>query len=199
MISRGTYELLYERSFNKKKFRTILITTFTIALITVLIFGQDPQFGSLRYLLRVGSRTFVTGAGFLITGLVVWRNKKFSKGFGQRLLASSFLMYGFYQLAVFTLVLLNAADPYWSAPGVTDLLLVAVIGMGMVMWFLEDEQDKLEKANRELDRFLYSTSHDLRAPIASILGLTYLGKLEFRRKSANLYGHDREQGLRNST
>jgi signal transduction histidine kinase len=187
MILRGTYELLYEKGFNKKKFRTILITTFTIALVTVLIFGQDPQFGSLRYLLRVGSRTFVTGAGFLITGMVVWRNKKFSKGFGQRLLASSFLMYGFYQLAVFALVLLNAADPYWSAPGVTDLLLNAVIGLGMVMWLLEDEQDKLEKANQELDQFLYSTSHDLRAPIASILGLTYLGKLEFEEEKARTF------------
>lgn len=187
MILRGTYELLYAKAFNKKQFRAILITTFTIALITVLIFGQDPQFGSLRYLLRVGSRTLVTALGFFVTGMVVWKNKKFSKGFGQRLLASSFLIYGLYQFGTFVLVILNDADPYWAAPGVTDLLMIALMGMGMVMWLLEDEQDKLEKANQELDQFLYSTSHDLRAPIASILGLTYLGKLEFEEEKARTF------------
>jgi signal transduction histidine kinase len=187
MILRGTYELLYEKAFNKKRFRTILIVTFTIALIAVFIFGQDPEYGPVRYLLRVISRTFVTGAGFLITGMVVWKNKKFSRGFGQRLLASSFLIYGIYQMYSFAVLMLNGADPYWSTPGVTDLLLIAVMGMGMVMWLLEDEQEKLEKANQELDQFLYSTSHDLRAPIASILGLTYLGKLEFEEEKARTF------------
>ena len=33
----------------------------------------------------------------------------------------------------------------------------------------------LSKSNEELDRFVYSTSHDLRAPLASVLGLISLG------------------------
>jgi len=36
----------------------------------------------------------------------------------------------------------------------------------------------LEKTNEELDRFVYSTSHDLRAPLASIMGLINLTELE---------------------
>lgn len=36
----------------------------------------------------------------------------------------------------------------------------------------------LEKTNAELDRFLYSTSHDLRSPLSSIKGLLNIARLE---------------------
>ena len=41
---------------------------------------------------------------------------------------------------------------------------------------------KLVKANQQLDRFVYSASHDLSAPLKSILGLINLVKLEHRQE-----------------
>ena len=41
---------------------------------------------------------------------------------------------------------------------------------------LEQKNNELTQLNRELDRFVYSISHDLRAPIASVLGLTSLAE-----------------------
>jgi len=43
---------------------------------------------------------------------------------------------------------------------------------------LEQQNSELKHLNRELDQFVYSVSHDLRAPIASSLGLIELAEME---------------------
>jgi signal transduction histidine kinase len=40
-----------------------------------------------------------------------------------------------------------------------------------------EKNEELMKLNTELDRFMYSTSHDLRSPISSVLGLIQLAKM----------------------
>lgn len=43
---------------------------------------------------------------------------------------------------------------------------------------LNNKIEALEKANQELNRFVYSVSHDLRSPIASVLGLIKVSEIE---------------------
>jgi PAS domain S-box-containing protein len=43
---------------------------------------------------------------------------------------------------------------------------------------LKQSNEGLQKSNAELDRFVYSVSHDLRAPLTSMLGLTLIAKNE---------------------
>jgi signal transduction histidine kinase len=38
------------------------------------------------------------------------------------------------------------------------------------------QNEELTKTNKELDRFVYSASHDLRAPLASVLGLIHISR-----------------------
>jgi signal transduction histidine kinase len=157
-------------------------------LFTVVAFGQAGPFS--RYLVSFGSRAVITGIGFLVAGMVVWTNKKFTKGFGQQLLSSSLISFSIYQLYDFTLRLLKIMGIEVSGLdlfGTVDLLLISLMGMSMVMWFLEDERENLNKENKELDSFLSNTSHDLRTPIASILGLTYLGKMELTEEKARSF------------
>lgn len=52
---------------------------------------------------------------------------------------------------------------------------------------LQNTNDELVKRNEELDRFVYSVSHDLRAPIASMLGIVHLAKMEDDIAMKNMY------------
>ncbi|WP_439557284.1 sensor histidine kinase [Dyadobacter sp.] len=52
---------------------------------------------------------------------------------------------------------------------------------------LKLRNSELQKANEELDKFVYSASHDLRAPLMSVLGIVNLALLEEDVKSQNEY------------
>jgi PAS domain S-box-containing protein len=45
---------------------------------------------------------------------------------------------------------------------------------------LKHKNSELEKINKELDRFVYSASHDLRAPLKSVLGLVKLSQMDYQ-------------------
>jgi signal transduction histidine kinase len=86
----------------------------------------------------------------------------------------------FYFIVVVAFIGGYNAEPFPGYFGVIDLVLMSGIGLGMTIWLLEEERMKLAKTNKEMDSFFYSTSHDLRAPIASLLGLVNLARLELK-------------------
>lgn len=52
---------------------------------------------------------------------------------------------------------------------------------------LKSQNQELEQTNKELDRFVYSVSHDLSAPLKSILGLVNVSRLTYDQSEHNLY------------
>ncbi len=52
---------------------------------------------------------------------------------------------------------------------------------------LRKKNEELLKVNKELDAFVYSISHNLRAPVASIIGVTNLVKLDHAKGTPHLY------------
>lgn len=60
---------------------------------------------------------------------------------------------------------------------------------------LREQNEELRKVNTELDRFVYSTSHDLRAPLMSISGLISISKMEEDREKQMYYYGLMEQSI----
>ncbi|MCU0355627.1 MAG: hypothetical protein MUD08_18105 [Cytophagales bacterium] len=58
------------------------------------------------------------------------------------------------------------------------------------------QNEELTKINQELDRFVYSVSHDLRAPVASALGLADLMGQETDLSELHEYNRVMEKNLR---
>jgi signal transduction histidine kinase len=68
---------------------------------------------------------------------------------------------------VLTLIILGSVSTYYS-----------VLLTKLKRLTAETDNNNLIKANKELDKFVYSASHDLRAPISSLQGLIEVMKLE---------------------
>lgn len=54
-------------------------------------------------------------------------------------------------------------------------------------WKIKRTNEKLTKANKELDLMVYSTWHDFRSPITSLLGLVELARLDVQHEQAQMY------------
>lgn len=61
---------------------------------------------------------------------------------------------------------------------------------------LEQRNDSLTKSNQELDHLVYSISHDLRAPIATALGLIEVSRLESDPEKLRYYESLKESSLK---
>lgn len=185
----GTWELIKNRKFYSGHLRIILFIAIFLALLSSLLFIENTDGQDLRFFIRVSFRALITGAGFFITGLWMITNLSHDKSLGKRLLIIAFLIYGaeqfnYFLLGFFPLINVDISFPYIQYLGLLDFFLEALVGMGMAIWLLENERRDLEKANEDLDNFFYSTSHDLRSPIASILGLIGLGKVHIKDETA---------------
>ncbi len=100
-----------------------------------------------------------------------------------------------------TLVSIIIAKPYWRQPSFIFLIVVLALVIAWTSYILtsrmlnkrrdylqrlidertkdlQQANDELTQRNNELDRFVYSASHDLSAPLKSVLGLISVSRME---------------------
>jgi len=182
----GSYELAYNRSMRFSKRRWSVGLAVLLAVMLVMAYAYTPDAGAIRVFFRVGVRSLVAGVLYIGCGFMIYRFIK--TGIGIKFILVAFLFYGLQQLnyGLAFFFFLNGWKYPFNLPfymGSLDVALQAVMGLGMIINLLELERLNLQKANHELDTFLYRSSHDLRAPLTTILGVVDILKRE--RDSAN--------------
>lgn len=163
---------------NRRRYYTLASIVFMIAINGVVFLFAD-------------SDPFYTGiyAYFICTSLTAFAL------FG---IQKKFLALGFSTLALILcltaywtedhLLNHNVVPPAYANIYLTINITVALITSVAIIYFLttlnqhserilQNQNAQLAKANTELDQFAYSVSHDLRAPLSSILGLINLYNL----------------------
>jgi signal transduction histidine kinase len=139
-------------------------------------------------------------------------------GFEEKKLAIGFITLSF---ILFTISLYTDIDILPRVSGDAEYIkfniflnfLICFVSSAVIIYFLinlnnrseeallENEQqmllknEELTKLNAELDRFMYSTSHDLRSPISSVLGLIQLTRMTDDREEIKTYVEMMEERL----
>lgn len=186
-------------------------TAGNIQYMTVIVVS-----GATLYLTRLGHHTFATLLHLLMVNSIVFYFSYYDyldanyQYFLCNALASLVLL-GYQRrwlvlgVTVFTMMLFLIAytgffgyydHPYRLHPLYNFIFVFLVCAV--VLYYLlrlHDHAEKitraknaqLQKANAELDRFVYSASHDLRAPLSSLLGLIELARKSDNRQEVESY------------
>ncbi|HVT59268.1 MAG TPA: EAL domain-containing protein [Thermoanaerobaculia bacterium] len=153
----GTYEVATGREVPRRRVRWLLVSLALVALITVAASAMlAPE---ARLLARLGLRSFGAGLAFLVAGLGVLRSGLHPAGLGRRLVGGAFLLYAIVQLAYAGLlaasVVANQSFPHLALIFPFDFFLQTLMGLGMVIWLLEEERTRAYLASEQIAHLAY--------------------------------------------
>ncbi|MCC5919150.1 MAG: HAMP domain-containing histidine kinase [Cyclobacteriaceae bacterium] len=143
---------------------------FPLMVVTFLIFNQDEtvlKYASLAYLVFLLGTLHITD--FQPFGEINWTEGKAE--------ASSYLVN--LAISIFTIV--------FSLHHMNEMNGEVINNLNAAQKELKEKNTKLAKANEELDYFVYSASHDLKAPLTTIMGLVNLANYEVKDEKSNKY------------
>jgi signal transduction histidine kinase len=157
-----------------------LLRSIGIAFYFIMIDEDAYQTGTFLY--------FIPSS---LGALAIYGYRELWKGLLFTLLSLTLFLVGMFDSSRF-----HASNAHFYF--IVNFAVVLTIGILLMLYYdwhvvnseevLRRKNDELKKTNEELDRFIYSASHDLRAPISSLLGLVNLMKIGPREEHELIMG-----------
>lgn len=150
----GTWEAVRQRVVSRRLEIALVGAAALVGVFSASLGALDAPAGDVWTLLRVELRYALTGLAFLVAGLLLWRAQRTSGLVGARIGSIGFCLFGLQMLHVLGINLaIRAGYPppfYASYSGLLDFLFQSVIGLGIVVWLLELQQQRTRRAHKEL-------------------------------------------------
>ncbi|MBX2901837.1 MAG: HAMP domain-containing histidine kinase [Cyclobacteriaceae bacterium] len=191
VISAGTY--VFNKIGHSRTAATVALIFFN-ASIYAIASSESTQTGVHMYLgvfafaalVIFGFEEWYYGLAFLVFSLLLYFAVFFidfpvlpPRNFNYREIATLFIINALaFALTCSYLFFLVLANNYYSEQSLRNKELQ-----------LRNQNIQLVKANTELDRFVYSASHDLRAPLSSIAGIIHLTTKTENTEELKMYLH----------
>ena len=143
----------------RRPVRLLFVSSAGLAgLASVLLFGSGFS-ANARLLTRVGIPALAVGAVYLLSARQMRRASGDRRHLGRRIMAGGFAAFGLLQVHHFGVALaqvLGVPYPHYARyMGFGELLLQMVIGMSIVVWFLEEERARVMDAAGQLEHLAY--------------------------------------------
>jgi signal transduction histidine kinase len=170
----GVYEAIHRKRIKPTANRLLIALAIGVGVINTAAFAIDPK----DFIYQVGTLDLLTFGCFFVSGCMLLLARR--HGIGVNLVAMCFIAYGLahlYDLSAVIMFIMGRTMVLSGILGIIKIVVTGLVGFGLIIWLLEDEQAELRKTNKELDKLIYSTSHDLKAPVASVLGLIAVARI----------------------
>jgi len=155
----GANEIATGKACERRTSRIILVILFFLALVIEFAYSALQEESFLRLFIRVGIKYGLAGLAFIITSIIIWRILRKRKGIGHRLVSIAFFLYGLEQLHYYIIIAMQLPGAYKLSYdqylGFFDFFLQLIMGLGMVIWFLEEERDRVMQASSQIEYLAY--------------------------------------------
>jgi len=126
------------------------------AVVSISLYYRDLNPFGPRFTVRIAVRSLIIGVAFLVAavGVILTRSERPSRRLGRGFVGGSFALFAATQLHFFWVsmrqrtVISDGYYPLYS--GFIDFVLVFTMGLGVVIWLLEEEHTKAQSTTQEI-------------------------------------------------
>ncbi len=155
----GTQEITQGRPVEQSRARLLMAGLVGIGLALATLSWLAGDSGFPRTFIMESFRSLLVGIAFAVAAISLWRFTAWNHGIGRRLVSAAFLVYGLHQLQLFGLELLRLNSgvlaEYIHYIGFVEVILQFIVGLGIVIWFLEEEREGVVTASRKIEHLAF--------------------------------------------
>jgi diguanylate cyclase (GGDEF)-like protein len=155
----GTYELTTRRPIQARTLYRLILALSGFGVLTALLALLDLEMGSLHAAPRAGVHNVASVLAYAAAAVAAWRTWRLTRGLGSILVAAAFGTHAAVDLVRFLILFVLPASEElaqaFDALAWADFVLRFSVGLGMIIWLLEEERRLARDAAAEIAYLAY--------------------------------------------